>query len=181
MNKRTSRPLKSEAKALLLLICASAFLSVLATFDLSEQHRAWRSAETWNDVQREVASASDAESIKPLILSSLVINTFIVAFSFIALLLLGVYIATDSKAGIIAVKVLVLIILTLGISLLLLLIVYKIKLGTRLILKGPIYDYDLGFKPPLLLALFGYPALIVGYLVNRSLGGGRDAGAGKKS
>ncbi|MDX9783780.1 MAG: hypothetical protein RBT72_03400 [Spirochaetia bacterium] len=173
MDRKISRPLKSEAKTLLLVTCACAFLSILATFDISEHHRAWRSATTWTDAQRSVAPALDADSIKPLILAALVNNTIIIALSFTALLILGIFIASDDTKSLFAVKVIVWSILSLGFILVLLLIVYKIKLGSRLLLKGPIYDYNLRLQPPLLLSLVGYPLVIISAVLSRLPGGFR--------
>ncbi|MDX9828243.1 MAG: hypothetical protein RBT73_10920 [Spirochaetia bacterium] len=158
--------MKSETKALLLAACACAFLSVLATFDLSEHHRAWRTAKTWTEEQRRVASALDADSIQPLILAALIDNTLIVALSFAGILMLGIAVASDGRASFYTAKVIIWNILILGITLILLIILYKLKLGSRMLLKGPIYDYNLRLQPPLLLALAGYPLVVIGFAFN---------------
>ena len=169
MGKKVFRPLRSEAKALFVAVCVCAFLSVLATFDLSEHYRAWRRAETWTEEQRRVASAEDARSMKPLILAALVNNTLIVALSFAGILILGISVASDSGLGLSAVKMLTWTILGLGVLLVLLVLLYRLKLGSRLVLKGPIYDYNLRFQPPLVFALGGYPLAALGLTFNRIL------------
>lgn len=169
MGRKVSRPLRSETKALLLAACACAFLSVLATFDLSEHHRAWHTATTWTEQQRSVASAQDAGTMRPLMLVALISNTLIVALSFTAILILGISVASDSKAGLAAAKVITWSVLSLGILLILLIIVYKIKLGPRLLMKGPIYDYNLRIQPPLAVALAGYPLTVFGLVLNHLL------------
>jgi hypothetical protein len=171
MDRKVIRPLRSETKALLLAACACAFLSVLATFELSEHHRAWRRAETWTDEQRLVASAQDASSMRPLILAALANNTLIVALSFASILILGISVASDSKLGLSAVKIMTWTLLSLGILLVLMILLYKLKLGSRQILKGPIYDYNLRFQPPLLLALAGYPLTALGLALNQMMRG----------
>ncbi len=169
MDKKVFRPLRNEAKVLLITICVCAFLGVLATFDLSEHHRAWRRAETWTEEQRRVASAEDAGSMRPLILAALINNTLIVALSSAGILILGISVASDSGSGLSAVKVLTWTILSLGILLVLLVLLYRLRLGSRFVLKGPIYDYNLRFQPPLVFALGGYPLATLGLTFNRVL------------
>ncbi len=171
MDRKVIRPLRSETKALLLAACACAFLSVLATFDLSEHHRAWRSAETWTEEQRRVATAQDAFSMRPLTLAALVNNTLIVALSFAAMLILGISVASDSRIGQSAAKIMTWTVLILGMLLVLLIFLYKLRLGSRTLLKGPIYDYNLRFQPPLLIALGGYPLAALGLALNQMIRG----------
>ncbi len=158
---------KNGAKTLLLAVCACAFFGVLATFDLSEQHRAWRTAETWTDTQRQVAQAQDAGSVQPLILAALVTNTLVVSLSFACLLTLGIAVASDEQRTFSLARILVWTVLGLGLLLSVLALAYRLKVGDRTILKGPIYDYNLRFQPPLVFAAIGYPLVCILYLMDR--------------
>lgn len=159
------RDATSTPKILLVVVCACAFLSVSATFDSSEHHRAWKTALGWTERQQAAASAADAESMYPLSLCILVDDTLIVALSFITILVLVVAVARESGAALAAVKALVMGTLALGLLYSALMLAYRFQVGPRRTLKGPIFDYDLRLSPLVVLALLGFPATSVAYFL----------------
>lgn len=154
-------------RALLALVAACAFLAVFATFDTSEQFRAWRAATLWTSEQRSVAPAMDAESMYAIIETALILVTSVIVFSFSALMCLGVSVALESRRLAEVAKMLGGAALVLGLAYVLFMILYQAKVGARFVLKGPVYDYDLAMKPPVALAVGGYPLLLLLWIVQR--------------
>lgn len=148
-------------RALLALVAACAFLAVFATFDTSEQFRAWHAATLWTAEQRSVAPATDAESMFALIETALILVTSVIVFSFVSLMCLGVSVALESSRLANAARLLGAAALVLGLGYVLVMILYQARVGARFVLKGPVYDYDLSMKPPVALALGGFPLLLI--------------------
>lgn len=163
MDHRAS--LKTNAKALFILACVCAFFSVFATFDASEHNRAWRTARGWTDTQKAAAPATDADSMHSLILTALVADTAVIVLSFACLMTLGISVATDSRRGFAVAKGIGWATIAFGLVFSIFMIIYKVGVGPRLILKGPIYDYDLSLQPPIALAMGAYPVAFATYLL----------------
>ena len=154
-------------RALLALVAACAFLAVFATFDTSEQFRAWRAATRWTAEQRSVAPAMDAESMYIHIGTALILVTSVIVLSFVALMCLGVSVALESRRLADVAKMLGGAALVLGLAYVLLMVFYQVRVGSRFVLKGPVYDYDLSMKPPVVLAVGGYPLLLLVWILQR--------------
>lgn len=163
-----------KAKALLLVLGLCAFFSVFATIDTSEHYRAWRSALTWNERQREVAPAPDAERMHALILTCLAMNTAIVTLSTVGALALGIAVATDGKTAHSLATGSTRTVLGLGVLFAILMSLYRILVGERVLLKGPIFDYHLGLQIPILLAMVAYPSLALYHFIISRRGRGAD-------
>ena len=156
-----------NAKALLILASFCAFLAIFATFDTSEHYRAWRTARSWTETQKSVAPAKDADSMHGIALAALAVDTAVIALSFVCGILLGVAVATESGSTFAAAKGLGWIVIGLGLVFSGLMVWYQIKVGPRLVLKGPIFDYDLSMQPPIALAVGGFPLSFLGYVAYR--------------
>lgn len=148
----TKNPFSPKPKFLALCLALQAFASILAMMDCAEQHRAWKTALTWSAAERETAQASDASSLRGISLTALCLDIGVTALAFSGFLALGAAVAGESgRAFGIACG------LTLGASLLAILfalsvIVYRIALGGRVKLVGPVHDYSLVLAPPIALA-----------------------------
>jgi len=153
----------SHAKALLLLFLACAFFAVFATVDTSEHYRAWRTARKWTDEQKLAAPAQDADSMYSLILAALAAETSIIAISFIGALGLGIATSTESAKTYALARAFGWLSAGLGLVYAILMVYYQIRVGPRVVLKGPIFDYDLSMQIPILLAVIGYPATMAVY------------------
>lgn len=160
-------PFHTNAKALLLLVSACAFLAIFSTIDTSEHYRAWKTARLWTDEQKSVAPAEDADAMHAIILAALAANTAGLALSFACGLMLGVCVATDGEKAFAFARGLAWAAVGLGLAYSAIMIFYQIKVGPRLILKGPIFDYDLGMQPPIALAVGGYPLVFLLYQLYR--------------
>ena len=156
-----------NAKALLILASFCAFLAIFATFDTYEHYRAWRTARTWTETQKLVAPANDADSMHAIALAALTVDTAVIALSFVCCILLGVAIATERGPVFAAAKGLGLAAIGLGLVFSALMVLYQFKVGSRLVLKGPIFDYDLSMQPPIALAVCGFPLAFLGYAAYR--------------
>jgi hypothetical protein len=154
-------------RALLALVAACAFLAIFATFDTSEQFRAWHAATRWTAEQRSVAPAMDAESMFTLIETALILVTSVIVFSFVSLMCLGVSVALESRKLADVARLLGIASLALGLAYVVLMVFYQARVGTRFVLKGPVYDYNLAMKPPVALAVGGFPLLLILTLVQR--------------
>lgn len=153
----------SHAKALLLLFLACAFFAIFATVDTSEHYRAWRTARKWTEEQKLAAPAQDADSMYRLILAALAVETSIIALSFIGALGLGIATSTENAKTYAFARAFGWLSAGLGLLYTILMIYYQIRVGPRVVLKGPIFDYDLSMQIPILLAVAGYPATIAIY------------------
>jgi hypothetical protein len=156
-----------NAKALLILVSFCAFLAIFATFDTSEHYRAWRTASKWTETQKSVAPANDADSMHALALAALAADTAVIALSFACGMVLGLAVATESKATFTAAKGIGWAAVGLGVLFSAIMVVYQFRVGPRLVLKGPIFDYDLSMQPPIILAVGGFPLSFLGYAVYR--------------
>lgn len=156
-----------NAKALLLLASFCAFLAIFATFDTSEHYRAWRTARAWTEAQKSVAPAQDADSMHFITLVALAVDTAVIAISFACGLLLGVAVATDSAKSFAIAQGLGWVSIGLGLVFSALMVWYQVKVGPRLVLKGPIFDYDLSMQPPIAIAVGGFPLSFLAYSLNR--------------
>jgi hypothetical protein len=155
----------ASPKALLLLACVCAFLSVFATFDTSEHCRAWRTARGWTEQQKTVAPAKDAEVLYALSLAALADITAVVVCSFACVLMLSVFVALESEPCLKAVKALAWMALGWGVVYSALIAAYRIEAWPRTVLKGPIFDYDVGLQPPIVVALAGFPLSAIVYVL----------------
>ena len=156
-----------NAKALLILASFCAFLAIFATFDTSEHYRAWRTARTWTETQKSVAPAHDADSMHAIALAALAVDTAVIALSFVCGMLLGVAVATESGSTFAVAKGLGWATIGLGLIFSALMVLYQFKVGSRLVLKGPIFDYDLSMQPPIALAVCRFPLAFLGYAAYR--------------
>jgi hypothetical protein len=156
----------TNAKALLVLASICAFLAIFATIDTSEHYKAWKTARRWTLEQKSAAPAMDADLMHGLILGALAIDTAIIALSFACGLTLGISVATDSPASFSAAKWLGWASIGLGLLYSVIMIIYQCKVGPRIILKGPIFDYDLGMQVPIALAVGGFPLSLTTYLLH---------------
>lgn len=155
----------TKAKALLLLYCACAFFSIFATIDTAEHYRAWRTARTWTEEQKSVAPAIDANRMHALILIAIAIDTAIIAISFTGALILGIAVATDNASTYSLSKGMGWTAGGLGCAFTVLMLVYRMLVGSRILLKGPIFDYHLGIQIPIAMALIGFPLAIFVYAI----------------
>ena len=92
----------------------------------------------------------------------------ILVVSFLGFASLGTMVSTDKGRAFSAVLVLTWTNALLGIGYSLLMFVYGELLGSRTILKGPIYDYDLRFQIPVIVAMAGYPVVFAVVLLKLS-------------
>ncbi|HOV93769.1 MAG TPA: hypothetical protein PLT87_02695 [Spirochaetales bacterium] len=152
-------------KTILLIAALCAFCSVFSTFDTSEQYRAWKTAKTWTEEQKAVAPALDADSMAKNVLVCLLLNTAIIVASFLCLLVSVIAIATDSAALLKGASFTVMTALFLGIVYSVSMLLYQYRVGPRLTLKGPIFDYDLRMQIPVIIAVAAYPLLSIFWLV----------------
>lgn len=154
----------TNAKALLVLASACAFFAIFATFDTSEHYRAWRTARRWTEEQKSVAPAMDADSMHAMALVALAADTAVIVLAFACGLTLGASVGTESARSFAAAKSLGWAAIGLGLLFSAIMIIYQIRVGPRLLLKGPIYDYDLSMQIPIALAVGGFPLSFVLYL-----------------
>lgn len=157
----------SHAKALLILILACAFLAVLATLDTAEQYRTWKSARAWTPVQQATALALDADTMYAIILAALSIETAAFAASCAGGLSLGLSMATGGKGTFRTAKALAWIGLGLGLAYSATIVLYQVRVGSRAVLKGPVFDYSLRMQIPVGIAAAGFPVLLGAYLLYR--------------
>jgi len=155
----------TNAKALLALASACAFFAIFATFDTSEHYRAWRTARRWTEEQKSVAPATDADSMHAMALMALAADTAVIVLAFACGLALGASVATEGERGFAAAKSLGWAAIGLGLLFSAVMMIYQIKVGPRLLLKGPIYDYDLSMQIPIALAVAGYPLTFALYFL----------------
>ncbi|MDP2791390.1 MAG: hypothetical protein Q8O15_06485 [Rectinemataceae bacterium] len=155
----------TNTKALLALASICAFLAIFATIDTSEHYKAWKTARLWTQEQKSVAPATDADSMRDIILGALAIDTAIIALSFACGLSLGISVATDSAASFSTAKWLGWTAIGLGLLYSAIMVIYQFKVGPRIILKGPVFDYDLSMQLPIALAVGGFPLSFAGYLL----------------
>ncbi|MCE5256938.1 MAG: hypothetical protein LLF89_08860 [Spirochaetaceae bacterium] len=161
------RKLGTSARTLLLLALVCAFFAVLSTFDTSEQYRAWKTARIWTDEQKAVAPAQDADSMYVHMLVSLLLDTGVIIAAFSCLLFLAVAIATESSRANSVAAFFDYCALVLGILYSVSMIIYQIRVGPRVVLKGPIFDYNLHMQIPVIVAVAGYPLAALGFLIKR--------------
>lgn len=147
----------TNAKALLILASVCAFLAIFATIDTSEHYRAWRAARRWTPAQQAVAPAEDAETMHAIILAALAADTAVIALSFVCGLVLGISLATENATVYKGAEILGWVSVGVGALYAVIMIVYQIKVGPRVLLKGPIFDYDLGMQVPIAAAVGGFP------------------------
>lgn len=147
----------TNAKALLVLASVCAFLAIFATIDTSEHYRAWRAARRWTPAQQAVAPAEDAETMHAIILAALAADTAVIALSFACGLVLGISLATESAPVYRGAEILGWVSVGMGVLYAGIMIVYQLKVGPRVLLKGPIFDYDLGMQVPIAAAAAGFP------------------------
>jgi len=114
--------------------------------------------------QKAVAPAIDADSMHVLILAALAADTAVVVLSFACGLMMGVSVATESSGSFGVAKGLGWASIALGLAYSAIMIIYQIKVGPRILLKGPVFDYDLSMQPPIVLAVGGYPVSFILYL-----------------
>lgn len=146
-----------------MLYCACAFFSVFATIDTSEHYRAWRSAIKWTEEQKAVAPAKDADSMHALILVAIAVDTAIIALSFTGALILGMAVATESLGTYAISRAMGWVAGGLGCAFTALMLWYRTLVGPRVILKGPIFDYNLGLQIPIVVAVAGFPLALVAF------------------
>ena len=144
------------SKRALILLGTMAFLSVFATIDTSEHFRTWRTARMWTDEQKVTARAEDASAMFAIASASVIFNTVIVACSAVGALALGISVALDNKKWLSVSWAIGLCASVCGILYSLTIILYKIRIGGRHVLKGPIFDYSLALQLPIVLAVAGY-------------------------
>ena len=155
----------TNAKALLVLASVCAFLAIFATIDTSEHYRAWRAARRWTPTQQAVAPAEDAGEMYAIILAALAIDTSVIALSFACGLVLGISLAAESVTDYKGADILGWISVGLGTLYAIIMIAYQVKVGPRIILKGPIFDYDLGMQVPIAAAVGGFPLSAILYFI----------------
>jgi hypothetical protein len=161
MNEANSND--SRARALLALLGACLFLAIFASIDTSEHYRAWRTALGWTREQRITASALDTDMMYGLILAALAFETAVIALTLAGGMSLGIATATESKITFFAAGAMGWISASFGVIYAILMIIYEIKVGPRKVLKGPIFDYNLHLQPPILLAVAGFPIVMIIY------------------
>ena len=161
------RLLDFNPKTIMLIAALCAFCSVFSTFDTSEQYRAWKTARTWTEEQKVVAPATDADAMTQNALVSLLLNTVIIALSFVCILISVMAIATDNARLLTAASVLVVVMLVGGLLYSVSTLLYQYRVGPRLTLKGPVFDYDLHMQVPVVIAVAAYPLLSIFWLVAR--------------
>lgn len=157
------RHIQTNAKALLILASVCAFLAIFSTIDTSEHYRAWRAARRWTPAQQAVTPAEDAELMHAMILAALAADTAVIALCFACGLTLGVSLATESAVAYRGAGILGWVSVGVGVLYAFLMIAYQIKVGPRVVLKGPIFDYDLGMQAPIAAAVGGFPLACVWY------------------
>lgn len=154
-----------RAKLFLIVFSACAFLSIFAAFDTSEHYRAWRTARRWTQEQKETAPALDAERMHAFSLTALGLDTLIIAAAFAGALCLGIAVATDSRHAYATAKLLAGLCMGAGLAFVAVFLWYRGMVGARVLLKGPIFDYDLRIQVPILASLAGYPGLALYFIL----------------
>ncbi|HNX73071.1 MAG TPA: hypothetical protein PK759_03845 [Spirochaetales bacterium] len=154
-------------KTIILMAALCAFCAVFSTFDTSEQYRAWKTARTWTEEQKVVAPAMDADAMTQNALVSLLLNTIIIAISLVCMLVSVMAIATDNARVLTTASVLVVVMLVFGLLYSVSTLLYQYRVGPRLTLKGPVFDYDLHMQVPVVIAVAAYPLLSIFWLVAR--------------
>lgn len=154
--KPDSKPLNGWMKRFLALFGALAFLAVLATIDTSEQFRTWRAARSWSATQRAAAPAMDAEIMFVIATFNIVSDTAVVALSAVGALILGISVALDNRRWLIVARGLGMAAAGVGLLYSVATLLYRLLVGERRVLKGPVFDYNLSMQPPVLIALVGF-------------------------
>lgn len=152
----SQRPANNSMKRSLVLLAALAFLAVLATIDTSEQFRTWHVARSWTPAQQAVASAMDAETMYAIAAFAIVCDTAVVALSAIGALILGISVAFEKKPWLMIARMLGMSAAGAGLLYSLSSVLYRLCVGARRVLKGPIFDYNLTMQPTILIALVGF-------------------------
>jgi len=148
-------------KRTLLLFGALAFLSIFATIDTSEHFRTWRTARSWTPEQKSIALALDVGIMYRIIAVAIACDTLVIVATAIGALLLGISVALEKAKGIFIARLLGLAAASIGFIYSILIIIYKIRIGERQILKGPIFNYNLALQPPILISALGFIALFI--------------------
>lgn len=156
------------ARVLALWLCLQAFCSVLTLVDAAEQWRAWKAASAWSESERAAAAADDAASLLPLSAACNGCAVAIACLAFLGILGLGAsaagrpaegrgslpsraaYLFSGASAAASAV---------LGIGFAGLSVAYRISVGARVLLKGPVRDYSLALEPTIALGAVGLAAV----------------------
>ncbi len=150
-----------RTKTLLVVFGLCAFLAVFAAVDTAEYYRAWGQARNWTDVQKSVAPAVDAMRMYALILAALVLDTAVIALSFAGGLALGISTATESRLASRVTYFLCVASVLSGLCFAIVMSFYRVNLGARMVLKGPVFDYTMRIQPPVALAMAAFPVLTV--------------------
>lgn len=151
---------EARAKVLLSILAICAFLSVFASIDTAEYYRAWSHAKNWTGEQKSVAPAEDARRMHILILVALALDTAVIAVAACGGLTLGMATATESPAAAKTALALGIASPVLGLAYSADMLVYRIGLGSRHVLKGPIFDYHMRLQPPVILAMAAFPVIV---------------------
>lgn len=146
----------ARARSLLILISVCAFLSIFSAVDSGEQYRAWKNARLWTASQQETARAFDADRMGAVTLAALAVQAGVITVSFAAGLALGVSIALDDIRAYRLARGVGFGALALGLAYSGLEIAYLAMLGGRRLMKGPVFDYALGWDPPVAIAVAGF-------------------------
>lgn len=156
-----NKPENGLVKRTLLLFAALAFLSIFATIDTSEHFRAWRTARSWTSEQKSIALASDVDLMFGIIAVAIACDTLVVIVTAVGALLLGVSVALEKAKWLFMARLTGLAAASLGLIFTISIIIYRMRIGERHILKGPIFDYSLSLQPPILISALGFVALFI--------------------
>jgi hypothetical protein len=149
------------ARFLVVWLCLQAFCSVLTLMDAAEQWRAWKAASAWTAEERDAGGARDAASLSALAGACNGASIAIACLSFLGLLSLGAS-AAGTRPGAGASRAAyrfsegsVLCSAALGIAFAGLTLAYRVSVGTRTALKGPVRDFSLALEPTIAIGAIG--------------------------
>jgi len=153
------------AGSLVIWLCLQAFFSVLALVDGAEQRRAWKAATAWTAEERDAADAPDPAPLLALSNSCNGSCVAVASLSFLGLFFLGLSAAGKnpsagfSRAAYRLSEGAVIASAALGLGFAGMTLAYRISLGGRTMLKGPVRDFSLVIEPTIAVATVGLAAV----------------------
>ncbi len=100
-----------------------------------------------------------------LILVAIAVDTAVIALAFTGALILGMAVATENRGTYSFSIALGWTAGGLGCAFSALMLIYRLLVDSRILLKGPIFDYHLELQIPIALAVIGFPLSFAAYSV----------------
>jgi hypothetical protein len=101
----------------------------------------------------------DAQRMYRIILAAMVFDTAAIVFSLSGALALGIATSTESVRAAVAARILATIAVVSGFAYTVDMVLYFLELGTRSVLKGPVFDYVMKIQPLIAMGMAAFAAL----------------------